>query len=344
MFERIDLNPKYDHEEARAAQDRWNTPEGQQQHAHILSLIQNGGGEDFLQWEFEQGNLSLLKDQWDLAGFDIWKQEIDFPVGDNFEAIDFSHSRFWHSKFSNACFLYSHFSFTKFYNTEFHNCLFMMSHFYNCTFEGCRFQSCDFAQPNGFVNTDFKNSKFDNCFFEDNKFEHCRFDENSSVVSIKTIPNKFKTDFNPKNLSGIHRGIKEAFLAGGINSHARHHHFLQNYTYTRHNTSGWQQFAALFGWEKLSGYGLRPLRVLSALLFIFALSYCWFLFRISPFPDFQRTFILTAGALFTFGAQADQLSQLTYLDDVVYVGTSFLGISLLALFITVTANILLKDN
>jgi hypothetical protein len=94
----------------------------------------------------------------------------------------------------------------------------------------------------------------------------------------------------------------------------------------------------------IAGYGMRPLRVLGTLIAVFLLSYGWFLFRVPPPVNLKQTLIFSAGALFTFGAQVDQLTKLSSLDSFVYVLTSFLGVSLLALFVTVTTNVLLSDD
>jgi hypothetical protein len=226
MFQRIDLSPGYDRTRADAVQKRWETPEGRDHVERIIALVRNGGGEDFLQWEFENGSFPLLEDQWDLAGFQMFNEEIHFPDGDNFEAINFSYGRIWHSKFVNACFPSTRFSFARFYNVEFQGCLFALASFYNATFEKCRFLDCDFAEGNGFTNCDMVSTVFSGCFFENNKFEDCRFDENTSVSRIQTKPRRFNEILDLKNVSGLHRGIKDAFVAGGVISLARKHRFL----------------------------------------------------------------------------------------------------------------------
>src|SRR5260370_19062776 len=161
-FERIDLLPSYNIAEARKAWERWEAPEGRQLHEKIVGLIRKGAGEDFLQWEFEQGDLGFIEDQWDLAGIQLFSESIDFPTGDNFENIDFSYAHFWHCTFTNACFMQAHFSFTKFYNVEFRDCLFAFAHFYGATLENCRFINCDFVEENGFSNCEISETRFEN--------------------------------------------------------------------------------------------------------------------------------------------------------------------------------------
>lgn len=60
-------------------------------------MIRAGAGEDFLQGDFEQGQLSLLEDMWDLKGLNIFDEQFKFPGGDTFENIDFSYAEFRHS-------------------------------------------------------------------------------------------------------------------------------------------------------------------------------------------------------------------------------------------------------
>jgi hypothetical protein len=70
-FYPIDILPHHDAAQAQKLRARWETHEGRTLHEKIIGLIRKGGGEDFLQREFEQGRLSFLKDQWDLAGIKL---------------------------------------------------------------------------------------------------------------------------------------------------------------------------------------------------------------------------------------------------------------------------------
>ena len=150
-FHRIDMLPAFDANERSRQRTRWNEAEDVKN--KILARIRAGAGEDFLQWEFENGNLGPIEDQWDLAGFDLFSEELVFSGNDdNFENIDFSYSEFWHTKFSNATFSQARFTFARLYNVEFHNCLFSFAHFYGAKLERCRFVNCDFIQENGFSN------------------------------------------------------------------------------------------------------------------------------------------------------------------------------------------------
>jgi hypothetical protein len=81
-FNRIDLLPQYDFERKKRVQARWTDSEdGSALHSYILEKIRKGAGEDFLQWDFEHGKLEFLEDYCDLAGFQIFKEDIEFPKG-----------------------------------------------------------------------------------------------------------------------------------------------------------------------------------------------------------------------------------------------------------------------
>jgi Pentapeptide repeats (8 copies) len=115
-FQRIDLLPRYDPAARNKVQSRWEHDDGRSLCERVIEKIRKGAGEDFLQWDFEQGRLGFLEDYWDLAGIQLSNEDITFPTGDNFENIDFSYAKFWHCVFVNATFPQTHFSFAKLYN------------------------------------------------------------------------------------------------------------------------------------------------------------------------------------------------------------------------------------
>ena len=280
-FSRIDLLPLNNVGEGKIARERWNTEEGRELSERIAVLIRNGGGEDFLQNDFESGDLGFLTDQWDLAGLQLFGERISFPRGDNFEAIDFSHARFWHSEFDGACFPQTHFSFSRFYNVTFKNCLFALAHFYGSHFEKCKFEDCDFVEGNGFSNCDMIDTIFNNCFFHRNIFKDCRFNENVKIVNTKEflrfglLPSaqRFNQTIESDQISGVYQGIKDGFLSGEIFNQFRAYLFLQHQAYTRFNAN---QKIAAYLWEFIAGYGLKPWRVLMVLGLLFLLVSCFF--------------------------------------------------------------------
>jgi hypothetical protein len=80
--------------------------------------------------------------------------------------------------------------------------------------------------------------------------------------------------------------------------------------------------------------------VVIALLSYFILVLCLFLTKV----DFPDALLLTCGGLFTFGAKADLLDSMNIFYHLVYISSSFVGISLTALFITVIANVLMRER
>jgi len=349
-FYPIDILPRYDPARAQKVRTRWGTEDGQAVYEKIVGLIRKGGGEDFLQWDFEKGRLAFVEDQWDLAGIELFNENIVFPKGDNFEAIDFSYARFWHSVFTNATFPQTGFRFTRLYNVEFRDCIFAFATFYGATLEKCKFINCDFVDSNGFDNCNVKDTKFEDCFFRENVFENCKFDENvtfavsrASELSgmLTKTSSGFKDTLKKEMVTGIYRGIKEGFLAGQVSNKAREYFFLQQYAYTRYNRTRPFDKAAAYMWEIITGYGLRPIRVLVCLIVLFIVVCSWFAYRLASISE---SLIFSAGAFLTFGARSELLQGLTLLDHIIYIAAAFAGIALIALFITVMANVHLKNN
>jgi hypothetical protein len=305
-------------------------------------MIRAGAGEDFLQQEFEAGGMGFLEDMWDLKGLKIFREKFDFPGGDTFENIDFSHAEFYHTRFSNAVF-YSHMAFTRVYNCEFNRCIFSFNHAYGGTFEKCRFTQCDFVQGNTFTNCSLRDVSFTQCFMPDRVFVDCSFDQRTQVDPSAPKPSRMSSESfrpDPKDLADVLAGIEEAYRAGGVHTQARRYYFRRMQAVTRHNSA--TRFEKGLGLikEYLAGYGVRPLRVLAAMVIAFAGSAALFATAVSP-PD---SVILASGALFTFGAKADLLTELVVPYRMLYVMTAFVGISLTALFITVLANIWFREH
>jgi hypothetical protein len=81
-FQRIDLLPRFDLNDRRKVRSRWQSEEGTPLQEKIIDLIRKGAGEDFLQGHFEHGALGFVEDQWDLAGIQLFNEDIVFPTGD----------------------------------------------------------------------------------------------------------------------------------------------------------------------------------------------------------------------------------------------------------------------
>jgi Pentapeptide repeats (9 copies) len=305
-FTRIDLLPNFDSKERQQVRERWEDYTGRALFERIIALIREGAGEDFLQYKFGSGELGFLRDYWDLAGIQIFGEDIVFPEGDNFENIDFSYAQFWHSTFTTACLPQTHFSFARLYNVKFKNCLFALAHFYGCKFEKCSFENCSFVEGNGFTNCDFQETTFSDCFFSENIFKSCRFDENVHVVNT-TKP--LVLGLMPC-ATNFKRTIFRVSTKASRMDTSRERYSIEP--------------------ENISLSNVRPILDSTAPKKSAAI--------------FWNALLLSAGAILTFGAKADLLGTLPLLDQVVYIASAFLGISLVTLFITVLASVLLKDK
>jgi hypothetical protein len=96
-----------------------------------------------------------------------------------------------------------------------------------------------------------------------------------------------------------------------------------------------------FGWELISGYGQKPGRVLIWFIFLFFAAFAWFTYRLESAQD---SLIFSSGAFLTFGAKAELLNRLSLMEHLIYIISACSGVSLIALFVTVLANVLFRDN
>lgn len=343
MFTPIDRLPRFDLENHAKYRGRWEDTTGQALRDKILAMIRAGAGEDFLQQDFEAGELGFLEEMWDLKGLNIFQEQFDFPRGDTFENIDFSHAEFYHSAFNNAAFVGSSIAFAKIYNCTFKRCIFSFAHSYGTTFEKCTFVECDFVESNTFTNCVFRDVSFDQCFMPTRLFFDSSFDQLTRVGRSAPTPfrmNSGSFQIDLRNASDILGGIEDAYRDGRVPSKAREYYFLKMQAVTRHNSSSRRE--KLFGFVKeyLAGYGVRPWRVLAVMAAVLGMSTVLF----SAVLGFTDGSILAAGALFTFGAKADLLDKLGSIHRMFYILTAFVGIALTALFITVLANVWFRDS
>jgi uncharacterized protein YjbI with pentapeptide repeats len=301
-FHRIDLLPNYDHDQAWKSRERWAEDGGVS--AKVIELIRDGGGEEFLEREFERGQLGFMKDRWDLAGLRIFNEDIKFPKGNNFKSINLSYAQFWHSKFDNAAFFQSYFGFVRLFNVEFCNCVFAYSQFYGAQLEECKFINCEFVGESGFSNCEILDTKFDNCFFDKNKIFDCKFDENvlfvaaqrGKLIGLRSTPSSnFKSTVENADISGIYCGIKEAFISGQIFAQARKYFFLQQQAYTKYSRVWFVDKAKGYLWEFVAGYGVKPSRVLISLAVLFILVAAQFAYLVD---SIEQGMLFSAGAFF----------------------------------------------
>lgn len=342
MFQPIHLLPKPrnpDYDDIPLYKERWEKGVGKEWYDKIIVKIEEGAGEDFLQWDYENdaGLHGLIGDQWDLKGIKIWKKEIDFPNGDSFEAIDFSYSEFWHSKFNNAVFGSTYFSFGKLYNFEFKNCLFHFSNWYGVKFEKVKFVNCTFVEYNSFTNCKFINCEFENCFIDKNIFYDCLFDANTVVkkLSRHSVDTVFKAKLEMKYLSEIYKGIKDSYLAGEVFDKYREYFYEQKANETRHIKTGIKKLLG-FLQENITGYGVKYFRTFEfGLLVILLFSFIY----IGAGNFIFESLLMSASAFATMG-DIPTLPPYNY----IYVTESLLGISLLALLVTVMANVWFSEK
>jgi uncharacterized protein YjbI with pentapeptide repeats len=342
MFTPVHLLPQYNTKELDKYRDRWEDSDGQRLQDKILAMIERGAGEDFLQRDFEQGNLGFLENMWDLKGIQILNKQIGFPAEDNFEGIDFSYGSFYHSKFRNATFLNTFFRFTKLYNCEFVNFNFLFTSFYGATLEKTEFIKCDFIEHDSMTNCDLRGVKFEACFIPTNLFFDCKFDEQTNIDDLLDKPwrGQGTLKLSKGDLAEIFKGIKDGYRAGDVLKQARVYFFKEKQSITRHNTKRHVEKTWGYFLELIAGYGIKPHRVLFTMLMVFIIFSVVFCAKIG----FSEGILLSAGAFFTFGANTHYLQTLSAFLKVSYIAEAFFGISLMALFITVLANLWFREK
>jgi len=343
MFTPLHLLPA-DTSDSQKYKDRWMTDEGENLRENILQRIRQGAGEGFLTSDFQTSRLGFLENERDLKGLKVYNEAIDFPDGDNFQGIDFSYAEFSRAKFTNALF-YCVMSFTKFYDCVFTKCTFSFNHCFAAMFKKVTFIDCDFIENNTFTNCSFYETTFRNTFFSSNVFRDCLFDD-MTIFTPHTFPEKpINPTFKDIELlngdkSDLFRAISESYLSGHVSTKSRIYKFEHLKCLTRYNTENNREKFAGYLFEYLTGYGLRPLRVMA---FIGGWFFSvWLLFASQV--GFKDALLLSCGAIFTFGAKAQLLDHMNFLFHFIYIFSSFIGISFTALFVTVLVNVFLTNK
>ncbi len=340
MFTPTHQLSQHDRKEAARYRGRWDSPEGQVLADDLRVRIRNGAGEDFLQWDFEQGQLGFLEDYHDLRGLELHGEDITFPRGDNFENVDFSYASWYNCTFRGACFI-SRFNFTRLFRCEFRNCTFAFNRFFGSRLEHVKFINCQFVENNSFINCDCVDLQVRNSFFSEDLFTDCRFDAETVVEDPSEKPHSFgDLTLDRRRLAEIFRGIKDGFDAGGVHAIARTYFFRQMQANRKFNSTSRLQWTAGLSLELLAGYGVRPLRVLRAMAIFLLLSIGVF----AAHWGLTGGLALGAGSFFTFGARTDLLKDAGLGWWIWYVATAFAGMSLTALFVTVLANVWLRER
>lgn len=331
----IPTHPHLDH--ITEVKERWEKGVGITYHEKIIELIKRGGGEDFLQVDYQRvgGFGQIMEDQGDLKGIQVSNLSIDFPKTDNFEGINFSYAEFWHSTFNNATFLSTYFGFSKFYNFNFKNCIFLCTNFYGVKFENVRFINCSFIESCSFNNCEFVNCTFDKYFTKENLFIDCLFDVNTYVSDFsKKSLNESREVLDNKNVPNIYKGIKNSYLAGEVFDKYRKYFYKQKEAETRYLKKGFNKIGNYLT-ENITGYGVRPTTVLASMLFVLLSFFTLYLLNFSP----AESIVLSFSAFTTLGDIPDKVP-FNYL----YIIEAALGIGSFALLITVLANIWFSEK
>src|ERR1044072_6129221 len=92
MFTPIHQLSQNNRQEAARCRERWDSVAGQALADDLRARIRSGAGEDFLQWDFEQGRLGFHEHYHDMKGLELHGEDITFPKGDNFEGVDLSYA------------------------------------------------------------------------------------------------------------------------------------------------------------------------------------------------------------------------------------------------------------
>jgi uncharacterized protein YjbI with pentapeptide repeats len=349
MYIQISQLNGYDVDIATRSKERWEDQKNEKSKNLILDLIRKGGGEDFLQWQYQEGTLkNFLDNEQDLKGITLFSENIDFPKEDNFENIDFSYGSFYHSTFKNACFNAT-FSFTKIYNCKFINCLFHFAYWYGCAIENTTFENCDFVERHKFTNCDFINCKFINYSISELLFTDCRFDSNTIIANPKfymvTSENRRSSGFNKKQLTDFYRSLHEGYHISHIPDLSRKYKYISQKSRTDYCSPNKLVYIRnkIFI-EYLTGYGLKPIRPLfAAIVIVVYFSFLQGVFNVTLKSTGlweQLWEILANGFWFSITAfnKIGNISEWPFPSNALFIIEACLGTIFFSLFITTLSN------
>ena len=347
MFVPFYKHPLFNLEERENCRKRWTDPKTGQKaasHQRVLALINQGAREDFLSDAFNNHELPVLDDCYDLRGFSFWQIVQDFAregMGDHFKGINFKHSEFCDCHFKNAVFYSSSLEFVSLYNCTFEGCFFGFTRFLGAKIEKSNFIACDFAEACSFENVQILNSEFRACFLgEGTPFRECYFDDLTSVQDMKMCSYHFDKVITSKAaLAGYYASFQSAYEASGSDELTLEYFYKGRQAFTWHNSKGWEKVVGM-AIGLLTGYGLRPARPIIAMLLLYAIA-TW---GYAVFMPLKESITFTGGALFTFGAGSEQMKDFGCLARIIYVALSFSGIVLSALFVTTLANLCFRQK
>ncbi len=323
--------------------DRWDADPGPQVEKRVLEEIKKGALGDFLNGPFYAGELSILSSPQDLRGISLLNLKFDGPDGnDHFKYSDLSFARIAGCSFENASFFGTVFDHARLENVTFTRCTFVDVSLYAADTVDVTWDNCDFISA-AVVNADMHACSFRSCYFRQPVFADCRFDDATNFESWRSARLNAAADaiasakaaFD-KAKASVYAGLQEGYAAGGVGHEARRYFFDRNAAATRHNTPPLRQ-PARFAFEVVAGYGVRPLRILFALLLVLSVSIAYFSISYG-----SAGVLLATGAFFTFGAESHILANAPVRDVVIYVLTAAIGTAGIATFITLLATTVLR--
>lgn len=312
-------------------QERWKTKNGIQLKQDILTLLKNGITND-----------SLHKTPKDLKGLTIEDEEIFTKSPDILKGADLAFIYLFNTHFKNLNFTDASITYAKFYHVTFSDCIFSSTTFYACYLENVTFINCDFLERNDVRNCRFTNVCFKNCFIETNLFHSCRFDEQTHIDTLRSTSQHIKKQihFDPKELAELYKGLKNSYMAGKVINQSRDCYYLERQAITRYILENPFEKVGNYFLEIIAGYGIKPLRVLLWMVLLFIVFSLIFIAKIG-YPD---GLLLSTGAYFTNGAGTPYLQDLGIFYQSLFILESLLGILFTTIFVTVMANLWLRER
>jgi hypothetical protein len=209
--------------------------------------------------------------------------------------------------------------------------------FERCTFRRCLFKSC-LIEHSRFVDV-----TFEQCLFEGSmSFHNCQFEGSGQAsqmlqagfhgcsgvdVLLDCSLNRWITftGNTPRQAFRFYEQLQNAYTVGDALSQARYFAFELEAIYTRRQQGKYRYLRLADEW--VTGYRLRPLRMLISILVCLTLFACIYAFTMPELrgsPD--KAMMLSAGAFYTFGMVEGTQVTLHHGLAVIFVFEAFLGV------------------
>ncbi len=325
--------PGYRRDDAARYLERWNKRENARQKGLVQAAIERGAGKDFLALAFERGELPMLEGKNDLKGYPF-NEGCGFPTDqDIFVGIDFSYAQF-QATITGANFFQCDFTHNYLQRAKFTNCRFFFSYFFAGSFAHVEFDNCEFDKAS-FSNCRFENTVFRGCRFSDAAFSDCALSSGTRISDPPTtLASGARCFMEPGILADFYLGVSRGYAAGGADELSDAMHIRSKRAERTYGKPSSSKKAVSYLADWFSGYGTSPLRLLLGMCLVIAASSIAFLTQ----APISKAILIAAGAFFTFGASSDAVAQYPWFLEILYVMTSFAGLTLNALFITLWAN------